>query len=99
MFAAPRSLMHDDLLLLGAGIYIWENALRVLAALGVLDAVVEGTLPAWRHEKRDHQGEVFARSRLGLDFRLYVPPRESLLVALYEALLDAGGALVFRSRA
>src|SRR3984893_14493186 len=61
----------DDLRILGAGIYIWENGLRVLDTLGVLDAVVEGTLPAWRHEKRDHQGEGFARSRLGSDFRLY----------------------------
>jgi len=89
----------DDLRILGAGIYIWENGLRVLDALGVLDAVVEGTLPAWRHEKRDHQGEVFARSRLGSDFRLYVPPRERLLVALYEALVAAGGEVVFQSRA
>src|SRR5438105_3040161 len=89
----------DDLRILGAGIYIWENGLRVLDALGVLDAVIEGTLPAWRHEKRDHQGEVFARSHLGPDFRLYVPPRERLLVALYEALLAAGGEVVFQSRA
>src|SRR5580693_1153598 len=89
----------DDLRILGAGIYIWENGLRVLDALGVLDAVVEDTLPAWRHEKRDHQGEVFARSRLGSDFRLYVPPRERLLVALYEALVAAGGEVVFQSRA
>jgi 2-polyprenyl-6-methoxyphenol hydroxylase-like FAD-dependent oxidoreductase len=89
----------DDLRILGAGIYIWENGLRVLAALGVLDAVVADTLPAWRHEKRNHDGEVFARSQLGADFRLYVPPRERLLVALYEALIASGGEVVFRSRA
>ena len=35
----------EDLRILGAGIYIWENGLRVLAALGVLDAVLADTLP------------------------------------------------------
>src|SRR4029077_12208662 len=30
---------------------------------------------------------------------LYVPPREHLLTALYEALLDAGGEVAFGSRA
>jgi 2-polyprenyl-6-methoxyphenol hydroxylase-like FAD-dependent oxidoreductase len=89
----------EDLRILGAGIYIWENGLRVLAALGVLDAVLADTLPAWRHEKRNQQGEVFAHSRLAPDFRLYVPPRESLLLALYEALIAAGGEIVFQSRA
>jgi 2-polyprenyl-6-methoxyphenol hydroxylase-like FAD-dependent oxidoreductase len=88
----------EDLRILGAGIYIWENGLRVLAALGVLDAVIADTLPAWRHEKRNQEVEVFARSRLSPEFRLYVPPRESLLVALYEALIAAGGRL-YSSRA
>jgi 2-polyprenyl-6-methoxyphenol hydroxylase-like FAD-dependent oxidoreductase len=89
----------DDLRILGAGIYIWENGLRVLDALNVLDAVTADAIPAWRHEKRDHNGEVFARSRLTPNFRLYVPLRESLLVALYEALIAAGGRVEFGSRA
>ena len=88
----------DELRILGAGIYIWENGLRVLDALGVADAVTWGALPAWRHEKRD-RGEVFAKSRLMPDFRLYVPLREALLTALYEALLAAGGTVEFGSRA
>jgi 2-polyprenyl-6-methoxyphenol hydroxylase-like FAD-dependent oxidoreductase len=88
----------DDLRILGSGIYLWENSLRVLNALGVLHPVTWGALPAWRHEKRD-RGEVFAKSRLMPDFRLYVPPREYLLVALYEALIAAGGTVKFGSRA
>src|ERR1700736_852694 len=88
----------DDLRILGAGIYIWENGLRVLDALGVLYAVTADAIPGWRHEKRDC-GEVFAKSRLMPDFRLYVPPREALLVALYEALIAAGGEVKFGSRA
>ena len=35
----------DDLRILGAGIYIWENGLRVLDALGVLHDVVADALP------------------------------------------------------
>jgi 2-polyprenyl-6-methoxyphenol hydroxylase-like FAD-dependent oxidoreductase len=88
----------DDLRILGAGIYIWENGLRVLDALGVLDAVTRDAIPAWRHEKRDADGSLFAQSRLKPNFRLYVSTREALLTALYEALTAAGGEVVFGSR-
>ena len=97
-----RVRVHEqdsDLRILGAGIYIWENGLRVLDALGVLDRVIAGTIPASRHEKRNHDGSVFSQSRIAGDFRLYVPPREALLTALYDALLDAGGEIAFDSRA
>lgn len=89
----------DTLRILGAGIYIWENGLRVLDALGVLYPVIAGAIPAWRHEKRNHDGAIFAESRVGPDFRLYVPLRESLLTALYNALRAAGGEVMFNSRA
>jgi 2-polyprenyl-6-methoxyphenol hydroxylase-like FAD-dependent oxidoreductase len=89
----------DRLRILGAGIYIWENGLRTLDALGVLPAVIRDAIPAWRHEKRDHDGRVFAQSRISPAFRLYVPLREHLLTALYDAVIAAGGEVVFRSRA
>ena len=89
----------DQLRIPGAGIYLFENGLRVLDALGVLDAAIAEAIPAWRHEKRNHDGSLFAQSLLSPDFRLYVPLRESLLTALYEALIAAGGEVVFRSRA
>ncbi|MBV9551813.1 MAG: FAD-dependent monooxygenase [Alphaproteobacteria bacterium] len=88
----------DDLRILGAGIYIWENGLRVLDALGVFHAATWGAQPAWRHEKRD-RGEVFAKSKLMPCFRLYVPTREALLTALYDALIAAGGSVEFGSQA
>jgi 2-polyprenyl-6-methoxyphenol hydroxylase-like FAD-dependent oxidoreductase len=97
-----RVRVHEqdsDLRILGAGIYIWENGLRVLDALGVLHAVIADAIPAWRHEKRDRNGVLFAENRLAPDFRLYVPLRESLLLALYDALREAGGEVVFNSRA
>lgn len=46
----------------GAGIHIWENGLRVLETLGVLDADSTGAIPATRHEKRDFDGTVFVSS-------------------------------------
>jgi len=97
-----RVRVHEQdsaLRVLGAGIYIWENGLRVLDALGVLPRVIAGVTPASRHEKRDHGGKAFASSRTGLDFRLYVPLRETLLTALHEALVATGGEVVFNSRA
>jgi 2-polyprenyl-6-methoxyphenol hydroxylase-like FAD-dependent oxidoreductase len=97
-----RVRVHEqdsELRILGAGIYIWENGLRVLDALGVLDAVIAGAIPAWRHEKRNQDGEIFAQSRIGPDFRLYVPLRENLLRAMFGALIAAGGEVVFNSRA
>jgi 2-polyprenyl-6-methoxyphenol hydroxylase-like FAD-dependent oxidoreductase len=84
---------------LGAGMYVWENGLRVLAALGVLPRVIDGVIPAARHEKRDADGRSFAASRIGCDFRLYVPLRENLITALHDALLETGGEVVFGSRA
>lgn len=83
----------------GTGIYLWENGLRVLEALGALQATVAEAIPAWRHEKRDETGAVIASTRLGPHFRLYVPLRRSLLQALYTGLVRAGGEVVFDSRA
>src|SRR5271170_4224687 len=97
-----RVRVHEQdsaLRILGAGIYIWENGLRVLDALGVLPRVTGGIIPASRHEKRNHGGSAFASSRVGRDFRLCVPLRETLLTALHEALVDTGGEVVFNSRA
>jgi 2-polyprenyl-6-methoxyphenol hydroxylase-like FAD-dependent oxidoreductase len=97
-----RVRVHEQdagLRILGAGIYIWENGLRVLEALGALDPVIAGAIPASRHEKRNHDGTIFAQSRVGSDFRLYVPLRETLLTALYDALVAAGGEVLFNSRA
>jgi 2-polyprenyl-6-methoxyphenol hydroxylase-like FAD-dependent oxidoreductase len=97
-----RVRVHEQdsaLRILGAGIYIWENGLRVLDALGVLPRATAGAVPASRHEKRNHNGSAFASSRVGRDLRLYVPLRETLLTTLHEALIATGGEVVFNSRA
>lgn len=82
----------------GAGIYIWENGLRVLETLGVLDAVAKGAIPATRHEKRDADGTAFVSNGFAPNARLIVPLRRTLLTALADALAAAGGELVFGSR-
>jgi 2-polyprenyl-6-methoxyphenol hydroxylase-like FAD-dependent oxidoreductase len=82
----------------GAGIYIWENGLRVLQALGVLDAVSAGAIPATQHEKRDRDGGAIVTAGFAPEHRLIVPLRRSLLTALADALTAAGGELVFGSR-
>jgi 2-polyprenyl-6-methoxyphenol hydroxylase-like FAD-dependent oxidoreductase len=88
----------EQLRIPGAGIYIWENGLRVLQALGVLEAVSAGAIPATRHEKRDHDGRAIVTAGFAPGHRLIVPLRRSLLTALADALVAAGGELVFGSR-
>jgi 2-polyprenyl-6-methoxyphenol hydroxylase-like FAD-dependent oxidoreductase len=80
----------------GAGIYIWENGLRVLQALGVLDAVSAGAIPATRHEKRDHDGRAFASAGFAPDSRLIVPLRSTLLTALWHGLFPHLGWIIDR---
>jgi 2-polyprenyl-6-methoxyphenol hydroxylase-like FAD-dependent oxidoreductase len=89
----------DTLRIPGVGIYLWENGLRVLDALGVSSAVIAGVIPTARHEKRNQYGTMLASSPDGPALRLYVPARETLLQALYEALLETGGEVRFGSRA
>ena len=82
----------------GEGVYLWENGLRVLGALGVLPPMIGGVRAA-RHERRHCDGKAFSIYRLGQGVRLYAPLREDLLTALYGALIDTGGEVVFNSRA
>lgn len=40
----------------GAGIYMFENGLRVLEVLGAYDAATAGAIPGWRRRAVDHHG-------------------------------------------
>lgn len=88
----------EDLRILGAGIYIWENGLRVLETLGVLDGVIEGAIRVTRRERRNADGRLFGVETMAGQARLYVPLRRNLLLSLRDALLGAGGEIVHRSR-
>ncbi len=79
----------------GAGIYLWENGLRVLETLGVYEETIKNSIPAWRHQKRDKDGTVFAEDFFSPQNRLYVPTRADLLYALYEEACRCGVSFKF----
>ena len=97
-----RVRIHErgsDLRMIGEGIYLWENGLRVLDALGVLAPVIADGIRVVRHEKRNHEGKKLSSSSFGNDFRLYGQRREDLLLTLFDAFVETGGEMVFNSRA
>jgi 2-polyprenyl-6-methoxyphenol hydroxylase-like FAD-dependent oxidoreductase len=81
--------------ILGASIYIWENGLRVLEALGVFDRVVADTVQIKMRERRDANGELFGIENTASSGRLYLPLRKALLTSLQDAVLAAGGQISF----
>jgi 2-polyprenyl-6-methoxyphenol hydroxylase-like FAD-dependent oxidoreductase len=89
---------HGGSRIFGEGVPIWGNRRRVLDALGVLALVIAGATRASRHERREDQDKPFSRGCYDADCRLYMPLHESLLVALYDALVETGGEVVFNSR-
>jgi 2-polyprenyl-6-methoxyphenol hydroxylase-like FAD-dependent oxidoreductase len=85
----------DEMRILGASIYIWENGLRVLEALGVFDRVVANAVRVKVRERRDAHGELFGIENTSSSGRLYLPLRRALLTALRDAILDGGGKISF----
>jgi 2-polyprenyl-6-methoxyphenol hydroxylase-like FAD-dependent oxidoreductase len=72
----------DTLRMFGAGIWLWENGLRSLAALGVEK---EATKRARRIETlvaRDQHGRALMRREFGEKDRMVLPPRADLYDAL-----------------
>lgn len=85
----------------GAGIYVWENGLRVLEALGAFQIASEGAHWGSVRETRDPQNRTIARhvfdvARHG---RVMSVHRQQLLEALRSAAQDAGAQLVTDSAA
>jgi 2-polyprenyl-6-methoxyphenol hydroxylase-like FAD-dependent oxidoreductase len=76
----------------GSGIYLWENGLRVLEAVGALDQAVEGAHWGVERETRNHRNEltgrhVFESSSYG---RVVTILRQQLMDALAGAAVRAG---------
>ena len=88
-----------DLRMFGAGIWLWENGLRSLEAIGVLDAAVfrGQRMSAW--EIRDHRGRLLRRRETPPYDRLIVPPRADLYEALKAGAKQAGVDIVTNSQA
>lgn len=87
----------DQLRTTGAGIYVYENGLRVLEALGALDQAIEGASIAHTREVRDDQNRVVSVHRWGQSGRVYSIVRQKLINALAAAARRAGAEIVTNS--
>lgn len=81
---------------IGAGIYLWENALRALEAVGAYDAVAAQGERINSPELRDHRHRLLQAEWLR-DGRLTTIPRRFLHTALSDAASAAGVEIVTSS--
>lgn len=88
----------DRLRTTGAGIYIYENGLRVLEAVGAYDDAIRGAPHAHTREVRDDQNNVISVHRWG-GSRVFSIVRQTVINALGAAAQRAGVEIVFNSSA
>src|SRR5688500_1331561 len=86
----------DALRTTGAGIYIYENGLRVLEAVGAYEAAVKGAPFAHTREVRDDQNRVISVHRWG-GSRVYSIVRQTVINALADAARRVGAQIVVNS--
>ena len=77
----------------GAGIYIYENGLRVLEAVGAYDAAVKGAPFAHTREVRDDRNRVISVHRW-VGSRVFSIVRQTVINALAAAATRAGAEIV-----
>ena len=78
-----------ELRMFGAGIWLWENGLRSLAALGVERQATKRARQIETFVVRDHNGNAMMRREFGAMDRMVLPPRADL----YDALIARAGEL------
>src|SRR5262249_55308071 len=78
----------------GAGIYIYENGLRVLEAVGAYDAAVAGANPAHMREVRDERDRVISVHRWDANARAFSVVRQRVINALAAVATGAGVEIV-----
>lgn len=86
----------------GAGIWIWENGVRVLVAIGAAEEAFRNCPPATEFLNWDSRGRLVHRSRFPVKptkgaARLFCVTRQQLLTAIYNAAVRAGAEVVTRS--
>jgi 2-polyprenyl-6-methoxyphenol hydroxylase-like FAD-dependent oxidoreductase len=86
----------DQLRTTGAGIYIYENGLRVLEAVGAYAAAVRGAPVAHTREVRDDRNRIIAVHRWR-GSRVFSIVRQRTINALGEAATRAGADILFNS--
>ena len=89
----------DRLRTTGAGIYIYENGLRVLEAVGAYDAAVKGAPFAHTREVRDDHNRTISVHRWQGSSRVYSIVRQTVINALAEQARKAGAEIVVNSTA
>src|SRR6478752_2572659 len=87
----------DRLRTTGAGIYIYENGLRVLQAVGAYDAAVKGAPFAHTREVRDDRNRTISVHRWQGNTRVYSIVRQTVINALAEQARKAGAEIVVNS--
>jgi 2-polyprenyl-6-methoxyphenol hydroxylase-like FAD-dependent oxidoreductase len=88
----------DRLRTTGAGIYIYENGLRVLEAVGVYDAAVKGAPFAHTREVRDGRDRLISVHRWA-GSRVFSVVRQHVINALAAVAARAGVEIVTKSEA
>jgi len=78
----------------GSGIYIWENGLKVLEALGAYEQAVRDAFRGTHFEQRDNNNAIIESAVIPPDRRLMTTLRSQLLGALRDACLAAGVQIV-----
>src|SRR3954452_4788886 len=81
----------------GAGIYIYENGLRVLEAVGAYEAAVRGAPFPQTREGRDDQNRTLSTHRWQ-GSRVVSIVRQTIINALGEAATKSGAEIVFNSQ-
>jgi 2-polyprenyl-6-methoxyphenol hydroxylase-like FAD-dependent oxidoreductase len=87
----------DRLRTTGAGIYIYENGLRVLEKLGAYDAAVKGAPFAHTREVRDDKNRTISVHRWQGNTRVFSIVRQTVIEALAEQARRAGAEIAFNS--
>src|SRR5262245_41655751 len=88
----------DRLRTTGAGIYIYENGLRVLEAVGAYDAAIKGAPFAHTREVRDDQNRTISTHKWQ-GSRVFSIVRQTVINALADAAAKAGAEIVTNSAA
>ena len=81
---------NPELREIGAGLFVWENALRALEAIGAYDEVA--TAGEWNKnwQLRDHRNRVLQSDWLLKDSRLITAERQTLHMAIANQAIRAG---------
>lgn len=92
----------DEVRAFGAGIWIWENGVRVLASIGASDEAFRNCPPATEFLNWDSRGRHVHCAKFPVEptpgaARLFCVTRQQLLMAIYNAAIRAGVEVVTRS--